>query len=309
MECTLCPRNCRAARTDTAHLGFCKSTDTAVVTRAAPHFWEEPCISGQRGSGTVFFAGCNLGCIYCQNAAISRNGLQGRAVDVPGLRRIFASLQAQGVHNINLVTPTHFASQIGRALEQPPAIPVVYNCGGYESVDTLRQLEGKIQIYLPDMKYMDRQAAADYSGAPDYPERACAAIEEMFRQVGPCRFDKDGILQRGVLIRHLILPAHTRNTLAVIDWVSRTFPKGAVLFSLMSQYTPTAAVSSHPVLHRPITRREYEKCRDALFAAGMEEGYVQELSSARELYIPAFDGTGLDAAAEKSPNPLDNSPV
>ena len=292
MFCSLCPRRCNINREQT--VGFCRSSDTAVITRAAPHFWEEPPISGTKGSGTVFFSGCNLGCVFCQNAAISRDGTNGQAVTPTQLRGIFQQLKEQGVHNINLVTPTHFAHVIREALAQPMGIPVVYNCGGYESVETLRGLEGKIQIYLPDMKYLDETIAAQYSAAPDYPEIAKAAILEMFRQVGPCRFDENGMLQQGLLIRHLILPGHTKNTLAVINWVANTFPKGEVLFSLMSQYTPTPQVAEHKNLRRPITLREYEKCRDAMFAAGIEDGFVQDLDAAKEGYVPDFDGTGVN---------------
>ncbi len=291
MQCNLCPRNCKVNRQSA--VGFCRSRQTAVVTRAAPHFWEEPPISGQKGSGTVFFAGCNLRCIFCQNAQISCDGTKGTAVTTNQLRDIFLRLKDQGVHNINLVTPTHFAHVLCETLEEPIGLPVVYNCGGYESVETLKQLNGKIQIYLPDMKYMDGQIAAAYSAAPDYPEVAKAAILEMVEQAGPCRFNENGILQQGVIIRHMILPGHTKNTLAVIDWVANTFQQGDVLFSLMSQYTPTQAVADHKNLGRTITRREYEKCRDAMFAAGIEDGFVQDLTAAKEGYVPDFDGTGI----------------
>lgn len=292
MNCNLCPRCCTVNR-DASSMGFCHSTKTMVVTRAAPHKWEEPCISGTNGSGTVFFAGCNLGCVYCQNAAISRDGTKGKAVSVEELRQIFTSLKQQGVHNINLVTPTHFSDSIAEALEQPVGLPVVYNCGGYERVEALRRLEGKIQIYLPDMKYMDSALAAEYSHAADYPQQAMAAIQEMVRQTGPYQMDENGLLKQGVLIRHMILPGHTKNTLAVIRWVAETFHKGEVLFSLMSQYTPTSQVAHYKTLGRPITQREYEKCRDAMFDAGIEDGFVQERSSAGEQFIPDFDETGI----------------
>ncbi len=291
MLCRECPRNCGVDRTHT--LGVCRSPQTAVVTRAAPHFWEEPPISGTKGSGTVFFAGCNLGCIYCQNAAISRGGQVGTAVTAEELRTIFLRLKQQGVHNINLVTPTHYTHVIEQALQEEIGLPVVYNCGGYERVATLQTLEGKIQIYLPDLKYMDAIAATEYSAAPDYPTVAKVAILEMFRQTGPYKFDENGLLTKGVLIRHMVLPGHTKNTLAVIDWVANTFQKGDVLFSLMSQYTPTKAVAGHKTLGRPITRREYEKCRDYMFAAGIEDGFLQEPDSAGSDYVPPFDGTGV----------------
>ena len=237
--CSLCPRRCGALRTGTEGGGFCGMPALPVVARAALHFWEEPCISGTRGSGTVFFSGCNLGCVFCQNGSIS-HGRFGRPVTIPRLREIFQELIAQGAHNINLVTPTHFAPAIREALEAPLAVPVVWNSGGYELPEALRTLEGKVQIYLPDLKYADSALAARYSGAADYFETATAAIREMFRQVGRCVWDADGMLQRGVIIRHLLLPGALENTKAVLDWIAGTFPAGSVLVSLMSQYTPQA---------------------------------------------------------------------
>ncbi len=293
MNCSLCPRECHALRESPETFGACQSPLAATVTRAAPHFWEEPCISGERGSGTVFFAGCPLQCIYCQNHQISRDTQKGKTVSATRLREIFEQLKAQGVHNINLVTPTHYVPAVAQALTQPLGIPVVYNCGGYEKVETLKTLEGKVQIYLPDFKYMDENLAVECSHAPGYPEIAKAAILEMYRQVGPVVLDEQGIMQQGVCIRHLILPGHTKNTLEVINWVANTFPKGSVLFSLMSQYTPTPAVCHHPQLHRRITKREYEKCVDAMWEAGLTHGFVQELSSAKEEYVPPFDLTGV----------------
>ena len=292
--CTLCPRRCGATREDPAHTGFCRAPAAAVVTRAAPHFWEEPCLSGTKGSGAVFFAGCNLGCVYCQNRAISRNGAAGKTLTPSQLRRVFDRLAGLGVHNLNLVTPTHFAPAICEALADPFPLPVVYNCGGYESVETLRRLAGKVDVYLPDMKYADEALAGALSHAPDYPAAAKAAIAEMVRQTGPYVLDENGLLVKGVLIRHLILPGHTRNTLAVIDWVGRTFAKGEVLFSLMRQYTPPAGAVLPKELCRTVTDREAEKCQNALLAAGIEDGFVQERGAAGEGYVPAFDGTGLD---------------
>ena len=293
MKCTLCPRECNTLRTSPETYGFCKISHTATVTRAAPHYWEEPCISGEKGSGTVFFAGCNLKCVFCQNHQISRNGDIGKEVTPLQLREIFQNLKAQGVHNINLVTPTHFAPAILQALAKPLGLPLVYNCGGYEKVETLNKWEGKVDVYLPDMKYVDPALAKEYSGAENYPEIAKEAILEMFRQVGPVVMDDQGILQKGVCIRHLILPGHTKNTLGVIEWVANTFPKDSVLFSLMSQYTPTPAVKNHPSLSRRITKREYEKCVDAMLDAGLTNGFVQDLSSAKEEYTPPFDLTGV----------------
>ncbi len=293
MDCTLCPHNCHAGRQSPQEFGRCHAPAGAVVSRAAPHFWEEPCISGTKGSGTVFFAGCNLGCVYCQNHAISRNGLNGQAVTPQQLRKICLSLKEQGVHNINFVTPTHVSHVLEQVLAQPLGLPVVYNCSGYEKVETLRRLAGKVQIYLPDLKYMDPAVAAEYSHAPDYPAVATAAIAEMVRQTGGYELDENGLLVKGVLIRHMILPMHTKNTLAVIDWVASTFPPDTVLFSLMCQYTPTPQVAHHRFLHRPITQREYDKCLQAMEAAGLTQGYVQEPDSVGEGYIPDFDCTGV----------------
>ncbi len=293
MKCTLCPRECNALRESPQTYGFCNVPNTAVVTRAAPHFWEEPCISGAKGSGTVFFAGCNLRCEFCQNHQISRSGEIGKEVSPQQLRTVFETLKATGVHNLNLVTPSHFTPAIVKALEVPIGLPVVFNCGGYERVETLKAWEGKVDIYLPDMKYSDPAPAREFSHAADYPEVAKAAIGEMYRQVGPAVLDDQGILQKGLCIRHLILPGHTKNTLGVIEWVANTFPKGSVLFSLMSQYTPTPAVKDHKQLGRRITKREYEKCLDAMWEAGLTNGFAQDLSSAKEEYTPPFDLTGV----------------
>lgn len=286
--CTLCPRQCGRPRPK----GFCRMGEAPRLARAALHQWEEPCISGTRGSGAVFFSGCSLRCAFCQNREISAGGY-GREVSVERLREIFEELIEQGAHNINLVNPTHFAGAIAKALERPLPVPVVYNTGGYDRVETLRLLEGKVQVYLPDMKYALSEPAARYSGAADYPPVAEAAIREMVRQTGPYQMDKDGLLTRGVLIRHLILPGNLRNTRRVIDWVA-AFPPGTVLFSLMSQYTPCGDLSRLPEIDRRLTRREQEAAEDYLFASGIEDGFVQERASARQEYIPSFDLTGVE---------------
>jgi putative pyruvate formate lyase activating enzyme len=285
--CTVCPRMCRKPRPG----GFCRMGELPRVARAALHHWEEPCISGTRGSGAVFFSGCSLRCVFCQNETISRGGF-GKEISVERLREIFEELIAQGAHNINLVNPTHFAPAIARALEKPLPVPVIYNCGGYERVETLRMLEGKIQIYLPDLKYLQQEPAARYSGAADYPEVAQAAIAEMIRQTGPYRLDEDGMLIGGTLIRHLILPRHLENTRRVIDWVA-ALPKGTVLFSLMSQYTPCGDLSRTPEIDRRLTRREEQAAQAYLFASGIEDGFVQERESAQKEYVPPFDLTGV----------------
>lgn len=265
-----------------------------VVARAAAHFWEEPCISGERGSGAVFFSGCSLKCVFCQNYAISTGG-RGKELSLPQLRVLLERLAASGVHNINLVNPTHFAHAVAAVLEKPLPVPVVYNCGGYERVETLRALEGKVQIWLPDMKYMDPALARRYSGAGDYPEKAKAAILEMFRQTGPYVMGEDGLLQRGVVIRHLVLPDRLDNARAVIDWVGETFAPGEVLFSLMAQYTPCGRAAEFPEIDRRLTEEEYEAIRDYLMESPIEDGFFQDPDSAGEEYIPDFDLTGLDA--------------
>ena len=263
-----------------------------VVARAMLHRWEEPCISGEAGSGTVFFSGCALNCVYCQNHEISI-GRFGKPVTVPRLREIYGELIAQGAHNINLVNPTHFADVVLESLESGLPVPVVWNSGGYDSVRTLRRLGGKVQIYLPDFKYALSEPAARYSGASDYPETAKRAILEMFRQTGPYRLGEDGLMKSGVVIRHLILPENLENTFAVIAWLDKTFRPGDVLFSLMSQYTPCGDLSAFPELRRRLSRAEYGAAMSALEASGIEDGFFQELSSAKEEYIPLFDLRGV----------------
>jgi Uncharacterized Fe-S protein PflX, homolog of pyruvate formate lyase activating proteins len=256
------------------------------------HDWEEPCISGTRGSGAIFFTGCPLGCIYCQNKEISREGI-GKTVSVERLREIIAELEESGVHNINLVTAGHFAPLFLKALEPAPKIPVVLNSSGYESVETLRMLEGKIQIYLPDLKYSDNVPAKRYSGAPDYFETATAAILEMYRQTGPYVLDDDGILQSGVIIRHLILPGAVSNSYGVLKWIAETFKPGEVLFSLMSQYTPCGELSGCPEINRRLSQEEYDLVESRLYELGIEDGYLQDVLSADEEYIPDFNLEGV----------------
>ncbi len=290
--CSLCPRRCGADRA-AGQTGFCGAPEAPVVARAAPHFGEEPCISGTRGSGAVFFAGCNLRCVFCQNYALSRNQL-GREITVQRLRDIFLELRDQGVHNINLVTPSHDARAIAQALDGLElGIPVVWNSSGYESVETLRMLEGLVQIYLPDLKYADAALAARYSAAPDYPKVAGAAILEMFRQTGPFRMDGDGLLQSGVLIRHLILPEQGDNSRRVIDWVSDTFEPGDVLFSLMSQYTPMGELSAFPELRHTVSPALNAAIYAHLLDSRIEDGFYQDLEAATGEMIPKFDGTGV----------------
>ncbi len=293
MICELCPRRCRAERTADKPGGACGCETTARIARAALHFGEEPCISGTRGSGTIFFCGCSLGCVFCQNADISR-GMTGKVVDSQRLQAIFGELAAQGAHNLNLVTPTHYTEAILSAFSLgKPRIPVVWNSSGYERPQTLRRLEGAVQVFLPDLKYSDPAAAARYSHSPDYFEAAKAAILEMYRQTGPVQLDADGLLKRGVLIRHLILPGNLQNTFGVIDWIRNTFQDGEVLFSLMAQYTPIGDLSAYPEISRPLSPQEYEAAQDYLFGSGWEDGFIQDLEAAGPDFIPDFDMTGV----------------
>ncbi len=291
--CNDCPRQCGAKRGPIESGGVCRSPALPRVSRAAPHFGEEPCISGVRGSGTVFFTGCNLRCVFCQNREISRGGGTGEILSVPALRDLMLRLRDQGVHNINLVTGAHFIRPIAEALQGLDlGIPVVWNSSGYESVDSLRLLEGLVQVYLPDFKYWKPTLAKRYSLAEDYPAVAAAAIREMFRQTGPCVLDEDGMLRRGVLIRHLILPGQDLNAMDVIDFAAEEFPAGSVLFSLMSQYTPMPGLENFPELQQRVDAETNLRLIAYLQKRGLE-GYWQEPEAATDEMIPAFDGTGL----------------
>lgn len=289
--CNQCPRQCNTDRN--AHFGFCNVPETPIIARAAPHFGEEPCITGTRGSGTVFFSGCNLRCVFCQNHEISR-GTEGKPVSVNRLKEIFLELQEQGVHNINLVTPSHYAYAIAEALDGISLhIPVAWNSSGYDSVETLKLLKGKIQIYMPDFKYSDPKLAKTYSAAPDYPQVAAAAIQEMFRQVGPYRMDDHGILQSGLLIRHLIMPSKPTNTKGVIDTLCSLLPQGSFLFSLMSQYTPMPGLEQYPELQQTVSPALSEFCYRYMEKKGITDGYYQDVSAATDELIPDFDLTGV----------------
>ena len=292
MICNLCPRRCGALRDETRGLGRCRMPSVPVAARAALHHWEEPPISGSRGSGTIFFSGCSLGCVFCQNQEISHRDF-GKAVSLDRLGQICDELIAQGAHNINFVNPTHFSHAVRALLiRHPLPVPVVWNSGGYDRVETLRALEGLVDVYLPDLKYLDPDTAGRYSAAPDYPEAAAAAIREMVRQTGPCRFDEDGLLRRGTVIRHLILPGQVGQAKAVMDWVAREFPRGTVLFSLMSQYTPWGDLSACPELNRRLRPGEMRAAREYMENLGLD-GFTQERTSAREEYTPPFDLTGI----------------
>lgn len=287
--CNDCPRKCNAKREALADngKGFCNMGENPVIARADLHFWEEPPISGTKGSGTVFFTGCNLQCVFCQNEKISR-GKFGKEITVNRLKAVYKELIDKGAHNINLVTGTHFVNAIAESLCTPLSVPVVYNCGGYESIESLKKLEGKVQIYLPDLKYTDNELAIRYSKAPDYFEAATAAIKEMYRQVGDYVINDDGIMQKGVIVRHLILPGQLDNTKAAIDWVAKNFNEGQILFSLMSQFTPINDCNIDS-LNRRLTQEEYDEIEDYLIESGIEDGFMQELSSASEEYVPPFN--------------------
>ena len=289
MICNDCPRKCNINRNE--KLGFCKSPQEIRLARAALHFWEEPCISGGGGSGTVFFSGCNLKCVYCQNYEISRDN-KGKEISEDKLLDIFKALEQQGAENINLVNPTHYAKSLVRALEKwKGALPVIYNSSGYESVKTLKMLDGLIDIYLPDFKYIRADKAQKYSSASDYPQIAKAALFEMRSQQKEDIFDERGIMQKGMIIRHLILPSNTNSSLEIIDYLNENFENTYV--SLMAQYIPCTSLEGFPEINRKITKREYEKVINYAINKGMEKLFIQELSSASEKYIPAFDFSGI----------------
>ena len=289
MICNQCPRKCNIDRENA--LGYCKSPGAFRVARAALHFWEEPCISGKNGSGTVFFSGCNLGCVYCQNGEISKDN---KGVEVSGERliEIFERLISQGAENINLVTPTHYALQLAELLKKwRSPVVIVYNSSGYESVETLKALEGIVDIYLVDFKYIDPEKAKKYSNAEDYPEKAKAALAEMFRQVPKDEFDERGMMKKGVIIRHLVLPSNTNQSLKTLDYLAENCKERYI--SLMAQYVPCGELESFPEINRRITKREYDKVADYALNAGFENVFTQDLSSSEKKFIPTFDFSGI----------------
>ena len=284
----MCPRHCSVDRNSTP--GYCKSPWSFKLARAALHYWEEPCISGKNGSGTVFFSGCNLRCAYCQNYEISRD-CKGKEITADRLAQIFENLIEQGAHNINLVNPSHYAYQLARLLESRSfSVPIVYNTSAYEEVETLKMLDGLVDIYLPDLKYIRADKALRYSEAGDYFEKAASAINEMRRQVKDS-FDADGIMQSGMIIRHLILPQNTNSSLEILDYITDKLPDTYV--SLMAQYTPCGRLDGLDELKRKITPREYEKVVKHALDKGMEKLFIQELDSADKKFIPPFDYTGI----------------
>lgn len=295
-NCNLCPRQCGADR-ENGKSGICGvSGKNILAARAALHFWEEPCISGERGSGTVFFSGCPLRCVYCQNYQIAGTEV-GMEISEERLKEIFLELQEKDAHNINLVTPTHYTPEIIRAIrkakEQGLRLPIVYNCSGYEKVETLKMLKGIVNVYLTDFKYMEREAAVRYSKAPDYPEIARAALKEMMNQTGEAKFDENGIMQSGVIVRHLLLPGHVRNARAVVKYVYETYGDQLYL-SLMNQYTPLPQVKKEfPELDRRVTEREYQRLISYALEIGVENAFIQDGNTAKESFIPMFDYEGI----------------
>lgn len=287
-----CPRRCGALRDTMTGAGRCGVGHLPVVARAALHFGEEPCISGMRGSGTVFFCGCALGCVFCQNAEISDGAEKGRAMDTRALGEVFLSLRDQGAHNINLVTAGHVLPAVAEALAAyPPGIPVVYNSSGYEQVEMLHMLEGLVDVYLPDFKYADADTAAFCADAPDYPEVALAAIQEMRRQTGPATFDEEGIMTRGTLVRHLVLPGLSGASMRALGMLREALPVD-VRISLMGQYTPYGRAKDIKGLDRPLLPREYRRVTAQMRALGFE-GYIQPIQASGTEMIPAWDGTGV----------------
>lgn len=298
-NCRLCPRACGVDRSQ-GKRGVCGETDVIRLARAALHYWEEPCISGSAGSGAVFFTGCQLRCIYCQNQPIA-HGSVGKAVTIGRLVDIFFELEGQGARNINLVTPDHYIPQIAQAIrmarDRDLKLPFVYNTSSYVSVEALQELEGLIDIYLPDLKYLDSTHARDYSGAEDYPQAAMAALREMYRQVGTAVFtdvegEEEPLMRRGMIVRHLLLPGALADAMRIVAYLHETYGDD-IYISLMSQYTPGEAVAGHPLLRRKVRRKDYEALVDEAIRLGVDNAYIQEGSAADESFIPAFDYEGV----------------
>lgn len=289
MNCNLCPRNCMVDREK--KLGFCGAGSTIKIARASLHHWEEPCISGENGSGTVFFSFCPLKCVFCQNYELSHEN-SGREISVEKLAEIFLNLQEQNAHNINLVTPTHFVPQIIEALKIAKSsglsIPIVYNTSGYETVDTLKMLDGYIDVYLPDFKYYSNTLAKKYSGVSNYFEIATEALKEMFRQVGEFTLDENGIIKRGMIVRHLILPGCVNDSKDVIAHVYDLF-RDKIFISIMNQYTPLSHVAKYPEINRKVTQEEYDDVVEFALSLGIENAFIQEGEAANESFIPNFN--------------------
>ncbi len=292
-ECTLCPRECKVNRTHS--VGYCGCTDTIRVARAALHFWEEPCISGEKGSGTVFFSGCNLRCCFCQNFTLSHENY-GADISAQRLGEIFLELQDKGANNINLVTPTHYVDKIIKVLDnikEELVIPVVYNCGGYEKTETIEALRGYVDIFLHDIKYYDDDRAIKYSNAPGYFQYSIEAVRKMIEITGQPQYNKNGIMQKGVIIRHLVMPSGRYDSMKIMEYLAKHFDRDSYVLSLMSQYTPFYHSDMYPEINRKITTYEYNKVLDYCIDLGLTNGYMQEKTSAKEEYTPPFDLEGV----------------
>lgn len=291
LKCTLCPRNCSAERNFDA--GICGVSEKIRVARAAPHYWEEPCLSGEKGSGTVFFSGCNLGCVFCQNYDVSHRAF-GKEIDSLHLMRIFDALIEKGVHNLNLVTPSHFTPQIASVLrEYKSPVPVVWNSSGYEKAETLKMLDGLVDIYLPDIKYFSSSPSLKYSGAENYFEFASSAVLEMYRQVGNVQLDDNGLAKRGLIIRHMVLPGNVSQAVKVFEWVRENISVETYI-SVMRQYTPFGKAKEMPPINRKLSSREYSIVKEKILSMGFENCYFQSKESAIESFIPNFNLEGVD---------------
>lgn len=295
-NCNLCPRNCGVDRT--VKTGVCGSGDRCKIVRAALHYWEEPCISGENGSGTIFFSGCSLGCVFCQNYAISDGkSPYGVEVNTERLAEIFFELKDKGANNINFVTPTHFMPHIKEAVitakNRGFNLPFIYNTSGYEKREVIKELEGTVDVYLPDLKYFDSELSMKYSRTADYFHRASEAIDEMIRQTGEAEFFENGMIKKGVIVRHMVLPNHTKDSKKVIEYLYKTYGD-TVYISIMNQYTPmeTDRMKAYPELARSITSREYDKVIDFALSIGVKNAYIQEGDTNKESFIPNFDGEG-----------------
>lgn len=292
-NCNLCPRGCNIDRYK--NTGYCKSPEDIKIARAALHFWEEPCISGTQGSGTVFFCGCNLGCVYCQNHEISR-GENGKTISTKRLAEIFLELKALGAHNINLVTPTHYTDRIIEAIDMVKnkmGIPFVWNTGGYETVETIKKLKGYVNIYLTDIKYLSPEISKKYSNAPDYFEAATSALNEMVNQTSAPKLDRNGIMHSGVIVRHMVLPSMRHDSISILRELASRFDKSDFILSLMSQYTPNENTKAFPEINRPVTSFEYNSVIDEALRLGFDNAFMQERASADKSYTPPFDLSGV----------------
>ncbi len=294
-KCKICPRNCNVNRASGVK-GYCKCDDKIKLALVSTHYFEEPCISGKNGSGTVFFSNCNLNCIYCQNYEISQEN-KGEVVSIERLAEIFLEQQKRGVDNINLVTPTMYANQIIESIKiarnNGLSIPIIYNSNAYENVETIKSLNGYIDVYLPDLKYYSNDIALKYSKAPNYFEVATKAIKEMYKQVGKAQFDENGILQKGIIIRHLILPSHIQNTKHILKWIKDNMPED-IIVSVMAQYFPTYKAKEDNLINRKISRREYKDVENFLFTLDFKNGYMQELGEHEEEFVPRFDFSNVN---------------